>query len=67
MYFAQAPHAAGIIEGIRYYNFLDQITIPNDALTDPDKAANGNGSRGGNSGNGNGSNGTASGPAETHA
>ena len=64
VYFAQAPHAAGIIEGIRYYNFLDQITIPNDALTDPDKAANGNGSRGG---NGNGSSGTASGPAETHA
>jgi len=30
VYFAGAKHAAGIIEGIRYYNFLDRITIPND-------------------------------------
>ena len=30
VYFAEATHAAGIIEGIRYYNFLDKITIPND-------------------------------------
>ena len=38
VYFAQAHHAAGIIEGIRYYNFLDTIQIPNDALRDPEKA-----------------------------
>ncbi len=30
VYFAEASHAAGIIEGIHYYNFLDTITIPND-------------------------------------
>lgn len=30
VYFAGASHAAGIIEGVNYYNFLDQITIPND-------------------------------------
>jgi len=30
VYFAEAQHAAGIIEGVRYYNFLDNITIPND-------------------------------------
>jgi sucrose-phosphate synthase len=30
IYFAEAPHAAGILEGIQYYNFLDQIVIPND-------------------------------------
>ena len=30
VYFAGAHHAAGIIEGIKYYNFLDIITIPND-------------------------------------
>jgi len=30
VYFAQAEHAAGIIEGINYYNFLDTITIPNE-------------------------------------
>ncbi|MFU8847558.1 MAG: HAD-IIB family hydrolase [Opitutales bacterium] len=29
VYFAEASHAAGIIEGIRYYNFLEDITIPN--------------------------------------
>ncbi len=32
VYFAEQKHAAGIIEGIRYYNFFDQITIPNDKL-----------------------------------
>ena len=32
IYFADAPHAAGIIEGIEYYNFLDHIRIPNDAV-----------------------------------
>lgn len=32
VYFAEQHHAAGIIEGIRYYNFLDQITIPNEKL-----------------------------------
>lgn len=30
VYFAEASHAAGVLEGIRYYNFLDKITIPND-------------------------------------
>jgi sucrose-phosphate synthase len=30
VYFAKAPHAAGILEGIEYYNFTDQIVIPND-------------------------------------
>lgn len=30
IYFAEAAHAAGIIEGIRYYNFLGKIAIPND-------------------------------------
>jgi len=30
VYFAEAHHAAGIIEGINYYNFLDTIAIPND-------------------------------------
>ena len=30
VYFSEAHHAAGIIEGINYYNFLDKITIPND-------------------------------------
>ncbi|HAV12656.1 MAG TPA: HAD family hydrolase, partial [Opitutae bacterium] len=30
VYFADAHHAAGIIEGVGYYNFLDTITIPND-------------------------------------
>ena len=30
VYFADACHAAGIIEGVHYYNFLDKITIPND-------------------------------------
>tara|TARA_B100001971_G_scaffold212877_1_gene244242 strand:+ start:3446 stop:5620 length:2175 start_codon:yes stop_codon:yes gene_type:complete len=33
VYFAEQEHAAGIIEGIQYYNFLDQITIPNEKLT----------------------------------
>lgn len=31
IYFAEAAHARGIIEGIQYYNFLDHITIPNDS------------------------------------
>lgn len=30
VYFANQPHAAGIMEGIEYYNFLDKISIPND-------------------------------------
>ncbi len=30
VYFAQAAHAGGILEGIEYYNFLDKIVIPND-------------------------------------
>ncbi len=32
IYFAQACHAAGILEGIQYYNFLDKIVIPNDRI-----------------------------------
>jgi sucrose-phosphate synthase len=36
VYFAKAHHAAGIIEGIQYYNFLDQITIPNEKLINAD-------------------------------
>ena len=32
IYFAKASHAAGILEGIRYYNFLDKIVIPNDGI-----------------------------------
>ena len=38
VYFAQGHHAAGIIEGIRYYNFLDQITIPNEKPAEVEKA-----------------------------
>lgn len=36
VYFADAHHARGIIEGVHYYNFLDKITIPNDKLTAAD-------------------------------
>jgi sucrose-phosphate synthase len=32
VYFAEASHAAGILEGIRYYNFLEDIVIPNDRI-----------------------------------
>ena len=32
IYFAQASHARGIIEGIQYYQFLDNIIIPNDQV-----------------------------------
>lgn len=32
IYFAQTPHAGGILEGIDYYHFLDKIVIPNDRL-----------------------------------
>lgn len=30
VYFAEAHHAAGILEGIEYYQFLKDITIPNE-------------------------------------
>ena len=30
VYFAEATHARGIMEGISYYNFLDKISIPNE-------------------------------------
>lgn len=30
IYFAKGHHARGILEGINYYQFLDNITIPND-------------------------------------
>ena len=32
IYFAEGRHAAGIIEGIHYYNFLEEIRIPNQAV-----------------------------------
>ncbi|TWU06817.1 Mannosylfructose-phosphate synthase [Symmachiella macrocystis] len=32
IYFAEAENAAGILEGIQYYNFLDKIVIPNDRI-----------------------------------
>jgi sucrose-phosphate synthase len=32
IYFAEATHARGIMEGIQYYNFLDHIVIPNDRI-----------------------------------
>ena len=32
IYFASAPHARGILEGIDYYHFLDNIVIPNDRI-----------------------------------
>jgi len=32
VYFAQASHAAGILEGVEYYSFLDNIEIPNDRV-----------------------------------
>ncbi|MCA9121929.1 MAG: HAD-IIB family hydrolase [Planctomycetaceae bacterium] len=32
IYFAEAAHARGIIEGVNYYHFLDRITIPNDRI-----------------------------------
>jgi sucrose-phosphate synthase len=32
IYFAENAHAKGIVEGIHYYNFLDNITIPNDSI-----------------------------------
>ncbi|NLG34197.1 MAG: HAD-IIB family hydrolase [Lentisphaerae bacterium] len=47
VYFAQASHAAGIIEGIRYYNFLDTITIPNEGSLDAEKKENGPAENGG--------------------
>lgn len=34
VYFAEAHHARGILEGIDYYQFLDHITIPNDRIDD---------------------------------
>lgn len=32
VYFASQPHARGIIEGVKYYNFLDNVVIPNDQI-----------------------------------
>ncbi|MCA9173408.1 MAG: HAD-IIB family hydrolase [Planctomycetales bacterium] len=32
VYFSDACHAAGILDGIEYYNFLDKIVIPNDRI-----------------------------------
>ena len=36
VYFAKAHHAAGIMEGIEYYNFLDTISIPNEKTVKSD-------------------------------
>ena len=43
VYFAQGCHAAGIIEGLRYYNFLDRIVIPNDGAGEAEKTAGSDG------------------------
>ncbi|MEQ9406184.1 MAG: HAD-IIB family hydrolase [Fuerstiella sp.] len=32
VYFAKTPHARGVLEGINYYHFLDNIVIPNDQI-----------------------------------
>ena len=32
VFFASAPHARGILQGIEYYQFLDNIVIPNDRI-----------------------------------
>ena len=32
VYFAKAHHARGVLEGIQYYQFLDNIVIPNDQV-----------------------------------
>ncbi|TWU47653.1 Mannosylfructose-phosphate synthase [Rubripirellula tenax] len=32
VYFAETSHARGVLEGIAYYNFLDNIRIPNDSI-----------------------------------
>lgn len=32
IFFAPSPHARGILEGIEYYHFLDNIVIPNDRI-----------------------------------
>ncbi len=32
IYFAEATHARGILEGIHYYDFLNKIVIPNDRI-----------------------------------
>ncbi|MCA9259143.1 MAG: HAD-IIB family hydrolase [Planctomycetales bacterium] len=32
IYFANASRAAGVLEGVDYYQFLDNITIPNDRI-----------------------------------
>lgn len=37
IFFASKPHAAGILEGIEYYNFLENIVIPNDRLEQESK------------------------------
>ena len=38
---SQGHHAAGILEGIRYYNFLDRIVIPNEPTEAEAAAKNG--------------------------
>ncbi len=40
IYFAQAPHARGIMEGIEYYQFLGDIVIPNDDVEQVGEASN---------------------------
>jgi sucrose-phosphate synthase len=34
VYFAEAHHAAGIMEGLDYYQFLDKIVIPNEKVAE---------------------------------
>ena len=36
VYFAQAGHASGILEGIRHYDFFDTISVPDDQVPDED-------------------------------
>ncbi|MGB7327014.1 MAG: HAD family hydrolase [Rubripirellula sp.] len=38
VYFADGHHARGVIEGIKYYNFLENIVIPNDRIEPPTSA-----------------------------
>ncbi len=38
IYFAEKFHAAGIMEGVEYYDFLNDIRIPNDRNIDPEPA-----------------------------
>ena len=43
IYFAEAEHAAGILEGIEYYDFLGDIRIPNDRFVETAEEGEGQG------------------------